>query len=163
MVSHSFYVWPLYNFSSPLKSSCSFDTYFWSSRSICTSKLTPSYDLGISYLLLDFWFVSRDIIFNALLLWRWTIILQDANMHPSRNDFPEMLKNDPCNILVKELASINDVLQYLIPNYFLSTRSLTKTYLMKICLELPVHEFLPLLSILIALSLYWYKNFLYRA
>ena len=47
------------------------------------------------------------------------------------------------------------VLQYSILNSFLSTLSLTKKYLIEMCLEFPVHEFLLFFSILIALILSW--------
>ena len=98
MVSHSFYVWPLYNFSSPLKSSCSFDTYFWSSRSICTSDSTPSYDLVVSYYLLNFWFVSRDIIFNGF----------NDNSPMSPGPFVTVKKRSPRQLLL-QFSKVLDV------------------------------------------------------
>ena len=104
MSSHSFYVWPLYNFNRPLKSSYSFDTYFWSSGSVYTSDSTPSYNLGVSCLLLNLWLVSKDIIFNALLLWGWDVILQYVDVRPSHNDFPDTPKKWPLQWLSEKVG-----------------------------------------------------------
>ena len=100
--------------------SCSSSNYFWSSRSICTSDLTPSYDLGVGYLLLDFWFVSRDMIFNALLLWRWNIILQDVDVHPSHNEFPETSKKWPLQWFSEEVGKHLQCVAVLDTNYWVT-------------------------------------------
>mmetsp|Transcript_19868 Transcript_19868/g.22532 ORF Transcript_19868/g.22532 Transcript_19868/m.22532 type:complete len:102 (+) Transcript_19868:298-603(+) len=62
----------------------------------------------------------------------------------------------PCKGLVKKSANISSVGQYSMDISPLSIRSLTKKYLMWICLELPVHDFLPFFSMRVALTLSWY-------
>ena len=68
------------------------------------------------------------------------------------------LNNCPCKGLVKKSASMLSDGQYSTLNSFLSNLSFTKKYLMLICLEFPVHEFLPFLSISMVLWLSWYKT-----
>ena len=71
----------------------------------------------------------------------------------SRNSLNKL----PCTALVKKSANINSVGQYdmfILPD---STLSFTKKYRMSMCLEFPVHEFLPFTSIFIALWLSWYR------
>ena len=127
---------------------------------IYISNLIYSYDLGVSFPLQDFWFVSRDIpsFFGSGAQFRNV----STCVHPIITSLRRH-KSYPCNGFVKQLASIADVLQYLILNSSIFTQSLTKKYLMDTCLNLPVHEFLPLFSIFIVLSLPWHNTFFYRS
>ena len=60
--------------------------------------------------------------------------------------------------LVKKSANICKVGQYYTIASPLSTLSFTKKYLMLMCLEFSVHEFLPFFNMRIVLWLSWYKT-----
>ena len=68
------------------------------------------------------------------------------------------LKSCPCKGFVKKSASMIDEGQYSTLNSPLSILSFTKKYLMSMCLEFPVHEFLPFFSISIVLVLSSYNT-----
>ena len=94
----------LYGFNKPSEAFSLFWSEFGSLHTICLFNLIPSYNLDISCLLQGLWFVSRDMIFNALLLWRWDIILKYVNMRPSHNDFPETSKKLPLQWFREEVV-----------------------------------------------------------
>ena len=101
--------------------------------------------------------------FEALLLWRWNIIVWDVNVLPYHNDFPETPKKWLLEYFIEEVSKHSRCVAVLDTELILIYTILNKTYLMEMVLELPVHESLPFFSILIAFSFSWYKTFLYRA
>ena len=102
--SHSFSVWPLYDFSSLLK----ILLLLWYVLLIIRIHLYFRFDpqLRFGHKLPFSWFLVHlhRYDFNALLLWRWDIILQDIDVRPPHNEFPETSKNWPLQWFIEEVG-----------------------------------------------------------